>query len=103
MTDRMIHGKVFRLFLVRDADERCALTNGSCVSYPKCCGVAPLTGAAHTAVLLGGKSSSTPTAVKVRSVALFDQPHPHRAKSGGLEGEPVIIKRCSAQEHAYSS
>ncbi|TNN82367.1 hypothetical protein EYF80_007488 [Liparis tanakae] len=36
------------------SDERCALANGrilSCVSYPKCPGVARLTGAARTALL----------------------------------------------------
>lgn len=73
----------------------------SCVSYPKCRGVAPLTGAVLTALLLlGGKSSSTPPAGKVRSGALCDRPHPQRAESGGSVGGETreIIKRCSALE-----
>ncbi|KAM7404816.1 hypothetical protein PAMP_012127 [Pampus punctatissimus] len=91
---------------MREVDERCALINSrilSCVSCPKCRGVAPLTGAAHTALLLGGKSSTTPPTEKVPSIALFDQPYPQRAQSGGLVGTGELIKRCSLQDHAYSS
>lgn len=83
------HLSCVQLFLVRDADERCALANGrilSCVSYPKCRDVALLTGAVHTALLPGGKSSSTPPTGKVRSAPLFDRPHPQRVEVQGKPG-----------------
>jgi len=52
-----------------DADERLVTADGKLrcfVSYPKCCGVAPLTGTVHTTVLPAPKPSSTPPARRVR-------------------------------------